>query len=1108
MSSYQALTKMCLNNWHYINEKILSFHKDINFFTGHSGSGKSTVLDALQIVLYADSNGRGFFNKAAKEDSDRSLIEYLRGMKAVQENDEAGYLRNKNFSATIVLEFQDTESLIYQSIGVVFDVDVTDNDISRMFFRHKGPLADNAYREGEKVFSVKEWKEYLKENYRKEDYFISRTNEKFRAELYGNYFGGLHEKHFPALFKKAIPFKMDMKLEDFVKNYICVENDIHIEDMQDSVAQYTRLKRKLEDTRNEIALLNRIKEQYHKYETCRSNEIQYQYTMDKIDILSAKERMEQIREYQQACEEDVGRLNDTIVNLEDALITLQAQRDEILIFIRNSGYEHLEKELRSLNQLLEYQYLSKKAYDKTGKLLHTWLESGILTVEVKEYIRKFIDYDAGLSELEKLKTALQSVREGVEKDREELSLTLKNFKNKINDIAGQIDTLKTGQKAYPAYLLEAKQRIAAELERIYEIPIQVDILADLLEVKNEEWRNAVEGYLGGNKLTLMVPPRYSKEALKIYRALNSGRYYKIAVADTEKVSKELGKICEKSLAEEVDTTVDYARAYVDYLLGRVIKCGSMEELRENKRGITADGILYQGYKLQHINPKDYRENAYIGGKAAERRLSQLNDMLAELLEEKKPYEARQNQLLEVLGFKTFDIEAADCEKYLEDIRKIPYQEVKKQEYEAKIKELKEKDIEKWKEKQKELDRSIKEKSERKEELAIEVSKKKAVLKGLRQELVTLNEELLRREKSFTAEPDREVFFNSFMENRKKAGLNSLKNEILIKKQENDKNAETEFEELVRVREHHQRQYSYRGFSLTHKDNQEYDLLLDSLSSDRLTEYTKKAGDQARIAIYHFKTDFIYKIRDAVKEVMQQKEDLNRILAQLDFGKDKYRFVITKSKGEAGRFYDMFMDENLDINPYYLNDRFDNQMNLFSMQHSEHYKELMNDLIELFMPPDSSDPKVLEQARLHMDYYSDYRTYLSFDMEQLVEGMPPMRLSRMLSKNSGGEGQNPLYVALLASFAQVYRISLKSNTRRHPAPRLVVLDEAFSKMDAEKVGSCIGLIRKLGFQAVISATNDKIQNYMDNVDKTFVYANPNKNRISIQEFEKSQFMEMC
>ena len=101
----------------------------------------------------------------------------------------------------------------------------------------------------------------------------------------------------------------------------------------------------------------------------------------------------------------------------------------------------------------------------------------------------------------------------------------------------------------------------------------------------------------------------------------------------------------------------------------------------------------------------------------------------------------------------------------------------------------------------------------------------------------------------------------------------------------------------------------------------------------------------------------------------------------------------------------------------------------------------------------------------------------------------------------------MYVALLASFAQAYKVHLSSKARRNPTIRLVVLDEAFSKMDGEKVATCIDLIRGLGFQAIISSTNDKIQNYLENVDKTFVYANPNKKSISIQEFEKQEFGQL-
>ena len=171
--------------------------------------------------------------------------------------------------------------------------------------------------------------------------------------------------------------------------------------------------------------------------------------------------------------------------------------------------------------------------------------------------------------------------------------------------------------------------------------------------------------------------------------------------------------------------------------------------------------------------------------------------------------------------------------------------------------------------------------------------------------------------------------------------------------------------------------------------------------------------------------------------------------------------------------------------------------------------LMNELIEIFIPPENATREELEEARKNMDKYADYRTYLSFDMQQIVQGEKDMRigLSKMIKKNSGGEGQNPLYIALLASFAQIYRINLSPKIKRPPTLRLVVLDEAFSKMDAEKVASCISLIRGLGFQAIISATNDKIQNYLENVDKTFVYANPNKRHISIQEFERMEFEQL-
>jgi uncharacterized protein YPO0396 len=1098
---------MCLNNWHYINEKILSFHEEINFFTGHSGSGKSTVLDALQIVLYADSNGRGFFNKAAKEDSDRTLIEYLRGMKVVQENNEISYLRNKNFSTTIVLELEDTETHKYQCIGVIFDVDVSVNEVNRLFFRHTGALAPNRYRDGEKVFSINELKEYIEANYSKEDYYFSRTNEKFRNELYTNFFGGLHPKHFPALFKKAIPFKMDMKLEDFVKNYICTENDIHMEDMQDSVAQYTRLKRRLEDTRSEITLLTDIRQQYSRYETYSAEIEQLQYNLDKLEISAVEAKLNKLQSQEVEYKEDIRVLTKSIEALETELLTLQEQRDEVAFAIQNSGYEHLEAELVSLDQMLELLYRGKASYDKIGNGLKAWLSTDYPEDGVRKGIEHFFKYQATSDEICEVKDTLARIRGELEKRKSELTAKINEFVYKLSDTSKQMNILKGGQKAYPSYLLEVKDYITRELEQEYELPVKVDILADVIEVRDEEWRSAIEGYMGNNKLSILVPPEYARRALELYQQLDSKKYYRVAVIDTERVVKDAKPVQGNSLAQEVEASADYVKAYTDYLMGSVIKCRSTSELRGNKSGITPDCILYQGYKLQHINPRNYTEEAYIGRSAIERRLRLLEQSLTDLKEQKAPLDRELERICELLGYEYLQNEVDFYEGKLQELNQIKAKELQREDYLRRITELTQLNIDDWKAKKLLIEQVMDAKSKQKEKASIALGAKESIIRASSDELFTLNEELIEKQKNYVFDPVREEVYQAMFHSLENKTMDKLRNELVSQKQLCERRLEEEFYKVLKRREQYHAVYAYRGLSLTNRDNQEYEQLLESLQSDKLSDFMKKANEQAVQAIYHFKTDFIYKIRDAIKEVMQQKEDLNSILSQMDFGKDKYRFIITKNRGEDGKFFDMFMDENLEINPHQLTGNGSNQMDLFSMQHEKDYSELINELIELFMPPENCDTRTLEEARVNMEKYADYRTYLSFDMEQLVEGMPPMRLSRMLSKNSGGEGQNPLYVALLASFAQVYRINQKSNLRRRSTPRLVVLDEAFSKMDAEKVGSCIGLIRTLGFQAIISATNDKIQNYVDNVDKTFVFANPNKNRISVQEFEKREFIEL-
>ena len=98
----KKLKKILLINWLYFSKELIEVG-DVNFLTGKNGAGKSTVIDALQIVLLGETNSRNF-NQAANEKSQRTLDGYLR---ADMDENNPYSRRGKDFSSYIACEFQD-----------------------------------------------------------------------------------------------------------------------------------------------------------------------------------------------------------------------------------------------------------------------------------------------------------------------------------------------------------------------------------------------------------------------------------------------------------------------------------------------------------------------------------------------------------------------------------------------------------------------------------------------------------------------------------------------------------------------------------------------------------------------------------------------------------------------------------------------------------------------------------------------------------------------------------------------------------------------------------------------------------------------------------------
>jgi uncharacterized protein YPO0396 len=981
----KTLTQIRLINWHLFENTTINCEGS-TYFIGINGAGKSTVLDAVQFALVGGQRDVRF-NQAALAGGKRTLASYVRGELGTEAQ---RYLRG-DATGVIALEFRNPDGTFF-SHGAVIDAfeDGRSPDVA-YFIVHNTGLDDRWFFQTDsasgRLFDTRAFKRHL-------EHFAlppaSRAQVFTRLEDYRvhllNRLGQLKDS-FPAKIVKGLAFSPLTDIRSFVHNYLLDENLLDVKTLQTQLDTLRHFESLAADVRERIETLERIDELDKERAANHRRRITNGYIarrsrgeIHSAELKNARLKLDEIRlglsraEIQREQLASHHKFAETA--LLDAKIALQTDQSAIKQRELTEKLAALDAELAILHQRqTDAEAVLAKELADARKLQQ------LLVVDNQEIpleFKTFITENAPRNTLQDYQSALTVLSERY--SREQVILTEKTtaLREEATRLEDEIRKLRTGDREV-SYESEAPQ--ASHLRRLLRAELglsseEVVFLCTVLNIPNKEWQNAVEGILGRNRFTILVPPAHYEAAMRLYR----DRRYKdnlhgVALLDTERIiTHKTGHATRntqnESLASEVKTDHSAARAFVDLLLSHYVKCVSLEELRDHRTAITRDCFVRRNYTDSHINPQIYGR-WFIGERAVTSQVENRQQRLEEIGREMVSLNERDSALRERLILTRDKIRPLIAlEHDLEALSILPERITQ---HETLTKELETLDLHNTDS----LKAAVERHQAEYNRLQTEAGQVERRIGGMEADAQTLAEsEIPRLEReidqsiqnaeAFLADENPDEEFSSEIEKEYTRRLERQPVDVIqqnAERYEGDyQTAETRNRDRLReAKQAYSMRYDFGYDDMDHATR--YASERDKLINSELPQYETQIAKQRALAEQELVENFIHRLREQIEEARQQLAFLNTTLSQLRFGGERYEFI-TQPAVNLRLMYEMVMDSQ-NVLGASLSD------SDFRLKHQQAWDLLLERL--------TLNNQTGETLSDELHELQDYRSYLQYDI---------------------------------------------------------------------------------------------------------------------------------